>query len=391
MSHHPSSLAQAQAQTAFTDSNGGKQRRKTCASTSTSSTGYHQEKALRNGEKTRQPKHKTPQFDKATAVIMAQRLAILLADPANQKCADCGSQNPRPTWVSFLEPPTNTTNSHSKSAGSTTCSSGDGSEGPPLDGDQQKRRLGVLCCPTCIQHHYFELGRQRTVIKCLKVPREWSLADIQLLEICQNNTKMNAIYEGHLDKQGTQLKYGNQLLSMDDDHADDDEDERLAKFIKNKYKKRKYFDDDLYQETIQKAHKIYQEERRISELSKRGETQKLPHVIHLDTSTKSNSDTEADTDHDNDSESDEDPPLTNTKTESPGMLKAKKRLSVQLELENSNKAPVITYQRMSMSVRHLQSAPPEAQASGFMEWLDEQLSEFYDCTPITPKEFSMLI
>ena len=72
---------------------------------------------------------------------MNRRMAAVLHTPGNEVCADCPAK--RPLWASFLVSPV-----------------------------EEDRSIGILCCSNCAQHHHFELGEKRTVIKYLKMAHE---------------------------------------------------------------------------------------------------------------------------------------------------------------------------------------------------------------------------
>jgi Putative GTPase activating protein for Arf len=144
---------------------------------------------------------------------MNKRMAAVLLMPGNNRCSDCPAKHP--LWASFL-----------------------------LSPYEDDRSLGVLCCTKCAQHHHFELGEKRTHIKCLKMAHEWLLSDIEWLEE-SGNTFVNACYEAKLTRDG---------FDKAEIHPDHEEEEsRRAKFIKQKYKKLKFFDEVLYHEQILKV------------------------------------------------------------------------------------------------------------------------------------------
>ena len=72
---------------------------------------------------------------------MNKRMTAVLYTVGNEVCADCPAR--RPLWVSMLVNPV-----------------------------EEGRRLGVLCCAECAQHHHFELGEKRTMIKYIKMVHE---------------------------------------------------------------------------------------------------------------------------------------------------------------------------------------------------------------------------
>ena len=72
---------------------------------------------------------------------MNLRMTAVLQHKGNQICADCPAR--RPLWASFLV--------------------------SPIEEDKQ---FGVFCCASCAQHHHFELGEKRTMIKYLKMAHE---------------------------------------------------------------------------------------------------------------------------------------------------------------------------------------------------------------------------
>lgn len=72
---------------------------------------------------------------------MNMRMTALLQQKGNQRCADCPAR--RPLWASFLVSPL-----------------------------EEGKRFGVFCCSSCAQHHHFELGDKRTMIKYLKMAHE---------------------------------------------------------------------------------------------------------------------------------------------------------------------------------------------------------------------------
>lgn len=141
-----------------------------------------------------------------TSSEMNHRMTSLLHAPGNQVCADCPAR--RPLWASFFN----------------TSSSG-------------PKHLGVFCCSSCAQHHYFELGDKRCSIKYLKMAHEWTMEDLTILEASANDM-VNRVYEGSL----IEKDFDKSLVLGDEEK----EDERRSKFIKHKYKKRKYVDQLLF-------------------------------------------------------------------------------------------------------------------------------------------------
>lgn len=95
----------------------------------------------------------SPPEDKrcAPSPEMKRRMEVILKTPSNQVCADCPAK--RPLWVSFIL------------SASTGVS------------DNQSL-LGVLCCASCAQHHYFELGEKRCHIKYIKMAHECTYFDV---------------------------------------------------------------------------------------------------------------------------------------------------------------------------------------------------------------------
>lgn len=77
---------------------------------------------------------------------MNLRMTALLQQKGNQRCADCPER--RPLWASFLV--------------------------SPIEEDKQ---FGVFVCASCAQHHHFELGEKRTMIKYLKMAHECKFLD----------------------------------------------------------------------------------------------------------------------------------------------------------------------------------------------------------------------
>ncbi|CAB9509220.1 expressed unknown protein [Seminavis robusta] len=137
---------------------------------------------------------------------MGRRMNSILMCPANMVCADCPSL--RPQWVSFLYARV-----------------------------QVDKTLAVLCCDSCVQHHYFELGKKRCMIKSLKMVHEWTMEDVQTLEY-SGNAFVNNIFEGNL----TYEDYIKTEVLKDED----EEFDQRGRFIKNKYKRRKWQDDVEY-------------------------------------------------------------------------------------------------------------------------------------------------
>lgn len=72
---------------------------------------------------------------------MNKRMTAVLYTKGNEVCADCPAR--RPLWASLLVNPV-----------------------------EDDRKIGVLCCAECAQHHHFELGEKRTMIKYLKMVHE---------------------------------------------------------------------------------------------------------------------------------------------------------------------------------------------------------------------------
>ena len=141
---------------------------------------------------------------------MNRRMAAVLLTPGNDVCADCPAK--RPVWVSFLVSPV-----------------------------EEDRPMAVLCCATCARHHHFELGEKRAHIKCLKMSHEWIPADISVMED-SGNALINACFEANLTQQE---------FDKDEVHQDEqEEDSRRAKFIKQKYKKLRFFDEVIYHQQI---------------------------------------------------------------------------------------------------------------------------------------------
>jgi len=141
---------------------------------------------------------------------MNQRMMVVLKEPGNQVCAECPAK--RPLWGSFLAISSNSDKS-----------------------------LGVLCCSSCAIHHHFELGEKRCMIKYLKMAHEWTIEDIEKLEI-SGNAKINEIFEAKLTKED----FDKQLVLEEEE----EEDTRRSKFIKHKYKKQKYIDQIQFHEQM---------------------------------------------------------------------------------------------------------------------------------------------
>ena len=156
--------------------------------------------------------HEQQQRITTSSPEMNKRMSILLADPGNQTCADCPAR--RPLWVSFF--------ATSRAGGS--------------------KHVGVFVCSSCAQHHHFELGEKRCRIKYLKMVHEWRLDDIEILENSRSNLAVNVIMEGTLTNEMFEKE---RILSNEEE-----EDERRAKFVKNKYKKHKYIDQILFHELV---------------------------------------------------------------------------------------------------------------------------------------------
>ncbi|CAB9509222.1 Stromal membrane-associated protein 2 [Seminavis robusta] len=146
-----------------------------------------------------------------TSPEMNERMKSLMLQPANRLCADCPS--PRPLWASFLYSPV----------------------------DKEESVMAVFVCSQCAQHHHFKLGSKRCLIKYLKMAHEWSMKDIEILEFTGNDF-VNRIYERNLTKRDFEKSY------VDPD--DEAEEKRRSKFIKHKYKHRKYTDDMEYHEKM---------------------------------------------------------------------------------------------------------------------------------------------
>ena len=142
---------------------------------------------------------------------MNSRMTALLQEPGNLVCADCPAR--RPLWSSFF-----------------ATSSG----GP--------QHLGVFCCSSCAQHHYFELGERRCRVKYLKMAHEWTMEDIEVLEE-SGNTMVNSVFEANLTKDD----FDKSLVLVDNE---EEEDERRTRFIKHKYKKRNYIDELMFHELV---------------------------------------------------------------------------------------------------------------------------------------------
>ncbi|CAB9525828.1 expressed unknown protein [Seminavis robusta] len=156
---------------------------------------------------------------------MTRRMAAVLRAKGNQVCADC--PNTRPMWVSFL-----TTNSRGGS-----------------------KHLGVLVCADCAQHHYFELGEKRCHIQYLKMAHEFSSLDIAVLEDAGDNDAVNRVLEATLTGDEFDKRY------VDKDEKE--EEKRRAKFIKHKYKKHKWIDQEKFHKLI--VHLLKRERRRMQE------------------------------------------------------------------------------------------------------------------------------
>ena len=164
------------------------------------------------GEKTTN-KHKNKQKASSSSISpdMNSRMMALLQEPGNLVCADCPAR--RPLWASFF-----------------ATSSG----GP--------KHLGVFCCSSCAQHHYFELGERRCRVKYLKMAHEWTMEDIEILEE-SGNKMVNTVFEANLTKDD----FDKSLVLID---SEEEEDERRTRFIKHKYKKRNYIDELMFHELV---------------------------------------------------------------------------------------------------------------------------------------------
>jgi Putative GTPase activating protein for Arf len=89
---------------------------------------------------------------------MNARMSAVLTTKGNEVCADCPAK--RPLWVSFLS--------------------------GRVEND---RKLGVLICTECAQHHHFELGK-RCFIKYLKMVHE---CEFMIVE-CQRSVNVDYNY-----------------------------------------------------------------------------------------------------------------------------------------------------------------------------------------------------
>ena len=145
---------------------------------------------------------------------MVDRLAKM--EFANPTCADCPAERPR--WASFLL-------------------------NNPKDEDNVKVEgyLSVLVCDDCAIRHHNVLGEKRCFIKCLECLHEWTHKEADIV-LKSGNSLVNTVYEAHLEKDDFDK-------SVVDDSSEAEEDRR-SKFIKNKYKKAKFRNQDKLHSTL---------------------------------------------------------------------------------------------------------------------------------------------
>lgn len=161
-----------------------------------------------------------------------ERVEKIVKASGNETCVDCPAKQPQ--WASFLR-------DRSKD------------EKINLEG-----ALGVLLCDKCAQHHHFELGKKRCLIKSLKHLKEWNDIDFDILD-CSGNTVVNQLYEDQLTKKD---------FDKDTVAADaDEEDKRRGKFVKCKYKRCNFRKEDAdFELAVEKLH-LKTEHRQIVRLT----------------------------------------------------------------------------------------------------------------------------
>ncbi|CAB9502728.1 expressed unknown protein [Seminavis robusta] len=190
--------------------------------------------------------------------VMGLRLEEVLSNKGNKTCADCPTK--KPLWASYLRSrkqgdgdgdlDDSSVRSTSSRRTTTSASSSGNNE---MKGVDIEGTLAVLVCNDCAQHHHFELGKKRCMIKYLKYSHELTPVDLDILEN-SGNALVNKYYEAFLTKEAFDKEAIEKDLPT--------ETERRGKFIKNKYKKTKYRDHAALAKLIPKL----QRKRQIREM-----------------------------------------------------------------------------------------------------------------------------
>jgi len=145
-----------------------------------------------------------------------KRVAKIQKLEGNGLCADCPTE--KPLWVSFLKDGGGDTPANLKVEGA----------------------LCVVICDNCAPHHHLELGKEFCSLKYLKYAHEWSNDELDAVERC-GNSMVNNCYEA------VKMKYDKNIMNPNPD----EEYEARAKFIRNKYFKRKHRDDAILEKTLE--------------------------------------------------------------------------------------------------------------------------------------------
>ncbi|CAB9516479.1 Stromal membrane-associated protein 2 [Seminavis robusta] len=132
---------------------------------------------------------------------LLQRLRSCRHQLQNQKCADCGEENP--AWASLLKTPAN------------------------LSGGYDKKKLGVFCCYKCCSYH-FQLGRDVCEVKNIKSAEDWTEEEVKTMEMSGNEIT-NDVYEGLLNSENESVR------PNPEDHG------AQAQFVEAKYKQLTFF------------------------------------------------------------------------------------------------------------------------------------------------------
>lgn len=127
------------------------------------------------------------------------RIGKLEQLPGNRTCADCFA--PQPQWASLLL----------------------------NEEDGRVEGLGVLVCQECALHHLHELGEDRCFLKFLEYFHEWTSPELEILEY-SGNALVNGVYEA--------------ILGEDERRQQEANSKKQAKFIRNKYAKCRFRDDE---------------------------------------------------------------------------------------------------------------------------------------------------
>ncbi|CAB9507091.1 expressed unknown protein [Seminavis robusta] len=165
-------------------------------------------------------------FEHSHGEEIVDRLAKI--EYANPNCADCPAHSPR--WVSFL------LDKRERQKDTSTSSHSNGTS------VRVEGYLCVLLCDTCAIHHHRELGEKRCKIRCLECVHEWTHEELDIVSNCGNDF-VNEYYEA---KDPDEACRGKDVVAEDRD----EECEWRAFFIKSKYKKCRYRDDEALQEAL---------------------------------------------------------------------------------------------------------------------------------------------